>query len=219
MTNPDTQRKVVAIFGGTFDPIHLGHLACARYVLEHCPVDEVQLMPCHLPPHRATPGVSAVQRAEMIKLAIAAEPAMQLQPLELQRDSPSYTADSLSLLRQAMPDSTLAFIVGMDSLSYFKQWYQWQHILKQCHLIVCQRPGYSSQDGDCPALLAQYGADQNTLRTLQHGRIIVLDNPPILASATAIRQALAQHQQNISELDPAVLNYIQQQRLYQSEAL
>jgi nicotinate-nucleotide adenylyltransferase len=216
MTSSLPAKRLIGIFGGTFDPVHQGHLACARYVLTHCDLDALQLMPCHLPPHRASPGVSAIQRVEMLKLAITGEPKMQLQTLELQRHTPSYTADSLALLKHAMPDTTLAFVIGMDSLAYFKQWHQWQHILTLSHLIVCRRPGYSSEKGDTPTLLAKYGADISALRTADNGKIIMLNNPEFSASATAIRHALAQKKQNITELSPAVLNYIQQQQLYQS---
>ncbi|HAW91934.1 MULTISPECIES: nicotinate-nucleotide adenylyltransferase [unclassified Arsukibacterium] len=214
-SNPSS-RPLIGVFGGTFDPVHQGHLACARYVLEHCALDQLQFMPCHMPPHRASPGVSAQQRATMVELAIADEPAMLLQPLELNRDSASYTADSLSLLKQSMPASTLAFVIGMDSLCYFTSWYHWQRILELSHLIVCQRPGYSRMDGDAPALLKQYAAAPSALRQYTHGKIIELNNPNFSPSATAIREALAQNQQNISELAPSVLNYIQQHRLYQS---
>lgn len=221
MTKPSAlsskaDKPLIGIFGGTFDPIHQGHLACARYVLAHCALDQLQLMPCHLPPHRASPGVSAAHRAKMVELAIADEPRMMLQPLELNRHSPSYTADSLTLLKTSMPDSTLAFIIGMDSLSYFMQWRQWQRILQLSHLIVCQRPGYSRNDGDSPALLAKYGADISALQQQDHGAIILLDNPDFSPSATAIRTALAENRQNISAVAPPVLNYIQQHRLYQS---
>lgn len=216
MTNSVIQPPLIGIFGGTFDPVHQGHLACARYVLDHCHLDQLQLMPCHMPPHRASPGVSAEHRAKMIELAIANEPKMQLQLLELNRNSPSYTFDSLTLLKQALPGSTLAFVIGMDSLCYFKQWYQWQQILTLSHLIVCRRPGYQSDEGDAPALLKAYGADISALRQSEYGAIVVLDNPDFAPSATAIRTALAQNAKNISELAPSVLNYIQQQQLYQS---
>ncbi|MBV2129548.1 nicotinate-nucleotide adenylyltransferase [Arsukibacterium indicum] len=218
-TNQTKSAAVIGILGGTFDPVHQGHLACGRYVIEHCGLDQLQLMPCHLPPHRASPGVSARQRATMVELAIADEPDMQLQPLELNRDSPSYTADSLAMLKQQMPTATLAFVIGMDSLCYFKQWYNWQHILQLGHLIVCQRPGYSNQNGDAPALLAEFGATTAALRQSDHGCIVELDNPEFAISATAIRAALARKQQNIPEVSLQVLNYIQQHQLYQSEAL
>ncbi|MAD75338.1 MAG: nicotinate-nicotinamide nucleotide adenylyltransferase [Rheinheimera sp.] len=213
---PASPRSPIGIFGGTFDPIHQGHLACARYVLEHCALAQLQFMPCHVPPHRASPGVSAQQRATMIELAIADESAMVLQPLELNRSSPSYTADSLALLKQSMPNSTLAFVIGMDSLCYFTRWYQWQRILELSHLIVCQRPGYSRQEGDAPTLLRQYAATPAALHQHTHGKIIELNNPDFSPSATAIRSALAQNRKNISELALPVLNYIQQHRLYQS---
>ena len=209
-------RPLIGIFGGTFDPIHQGHLACARYVLEHCALDQLQFMPCHMPPHRASPGVSAQQRATMVELAIADESAMVLQPLELDRDSPSYTAESLALLQHSMPTSTLAFVIGMDSLCYLTKWYHWQRILELGHLIVCQRPGYSREDGDAPALLRKYAASPAALHQHKHGKIIELNNPDFSPSATAIREALAQNRQNISELALPVLNYIQQHRLYQS---
>lgn len=216
MSNQLKSSPLIGILGGTFDPVHQGHLACGRYVLEHCQLDQLQFMPCHLPPHRASPGVSAKQRAAMVELAIADEPKMQLQPLELNRDSPSYTADSLAMLKQRMPASTLAFVIGMDSLCYFKQWHNWQQILMLSHLIVCQRPGYSRQQGDAPALLAEFGAAVETLHQAEHGSIIELNNPDFAASATAIRAALAKNQQNITAVAPPVLNYIKQHRLYQS---
>lgn len=216
MTDKAKPSTLIGILGGTFDPIHQGHLACGRYVIKHCGLDQLQLMPCHLPPHRASPGVTAAQRAAMVELAIAEEPAMQLQPLELNRDSPSYTADSLALLKQRMPAATLAFIVGMDSLCYFKQWHNWQQILKLSHLIVCQRPGYSRQHGDAPALLAEFAATPAALRQSDHGCIVELDNPEVAVSATALRVELASNRQNISAISPQVMNYIQQHQLYQS---
>lgn len=206
--------RLIGIFGGTFDPIHQGHLACARYVLEHCHLTSLRLMPCHLPPHRATPGVSSAQRAEMVKLAIANEPQMQLEPLELNRHAPSYTVDSLQQLKQQLPDQPLAFIIGMDSLHYFKQWYQWQQILKLAHLIVCRRPGYTAEQGDAPTLLRDYGGSLNQLTTQSAGVILLLNNPDFAESATFVRQQLSLNAEVQAMLAPAVLQYIRQQRLY-----
>ncbi len=207
-------RKIIGIFGGTFDPIHQGHLACARYVLTHCQLDSIRLMPCHLPPHRATPGVSSQQRAKMVELAIASEPNMQLEPLELNRQTPSYTVDSLLALKQQNPAASLAFIIGMDSLQYFTKWHNWQHILQLAHLIVCRRPGYASDEGDAPILLNQYAGNLQQLQQQPAGVILLLDNPDFMQSATFIRQQLATHPHIHTMLPPAVLQYIQQQRLY-----
>lgn len=209
--------KHIGILGGTFDPVHNGHIACADYVQRKCGLDTVRLMPCHLPPHRATPGVSAEQRAAMVQLAIAGYPKLALERLELDKQSPSYTVDSLQLLHQREPDSRFYFIIGMDSLCYFRQWKNWQRVLQLAHLLVCERPGYQATEGDAPFLLQQYGvADIAVLQQSTAGGILLLDNPLFAISATDIRRQLQQHSTAGSALDPAVLNYIQLQQLYQA---
>lgn len=210
--------RAFAVFGGTFDPIHRAHLACAQYVLTHCAVREVQLMPCHLPAHRASPGVSAEHRAAMVQLAIRDIAGVHLQPLELNKHSPSYTVDSLRLLREQYPRGGLLFVMGMDSLAYFRQWHQWQSILQLAHLVVCQRPGTTAEDGDCPALLQQFGTTSlQDLHLLDSGKIMLLNNPPLDLSATRIRTLLEknQHSAELNQLIPAeVLQYIKTERLY-----
>jgi nicotinate-nucleotide adenylyltransferase len=209
--------KQIGIFGGTFNPVHNGHIASARFVQQHCALDEVRLMPCQLPPHRATPGVSGEQRAAMVQLAIAAYPQLKLERLELDKTGPSYTVDSLRLLREREPHSRLHFIIGMDSLCYFCSWKDWQSILQYAHLLVCQRPGYSAEQGDAPALLQHYGATNlAALQQVNCGRILLLGNPVINLSASGIRQRLQQGLDCSDTLDPAVLNYIQSQQLYQA---
>lgn len=209
--------KHIGILGGTFDPVHNGHIACAAYVQQHCLLDEVRLMPCHLPPHRATPGVSGEQRAAMVQLAIAAYPRLKLERLELDRQSPSYTVDSLQLLTERTTDSHFYFIIGMDSLCYFRSWKNWPGILERAHLLVCQRPGYSQSEGDAPALLQQFGVpDLTTLRQTASGHILLLPNPLADISASRIRRQLSVGQNSSETLDPAVLNYIQTQQLYQA---
>jgi nicotinate-nucleotide adenylyltransferase len=198
-------------YGGTFDPIHQGHLQSALFVVQYCQLHQLELLPCHLPPHRASPS-SSLHRAAMVRLAIAPYPQLQLNLLELQRDTPSYTVDSLSALQQQYPHDTLCFVIGMDSLSYFKRWHRWQDILATCHLLVLQRPGFSADDGDAPALLHCFGAD--TMADLQHGRagkILLLPNPPIDVSASAIRAGTVTPALQIC----AVQHYIEQHQLYQ----
>lgn len=211
-----TKRRI-GLLGGTFDPIHQGHIRCADFVQKNCGLDEVRLMPCHLPPHRATPGVSGKQRAAMVQLAIAPYRQLTLETLELDKLSPSYTVDSLTLLHERERQAQFYFIIGMDSLCYFRQWKDWQGILQLSHLLVCQRPGYSVNDGDAPFLLQQYGVTH--FAAMQHadkGHILLLDNPLTDISATDIRRQLHNHTPNGETLAPAVLNYIQTQQLYQS---
>ncbi|MBY0419194.1 MAG: nicotinate-nucleotide adenylyltransferase, partial [Pararheinheimera sp.] len=145
-------------------------------------------------------------------------PGVHLQPLELNKHSPSYTVDSLRLLREQYPRGGLLFVMGMDSLAYFKQWHQWQSILQLAHLVVCQRPGSTAEDGDCPSLLQQYGtSSMQDLHLLDAGKIMLLDNPPLNLSATRIRTLLEKNQPSaeLSQLMPAeVLQYIKAERLY-----
>lgn len=207
--------KVIGILGGTFDPIHQGHLACALHVQQQCKLSEVRLMPCHIPPHRASPGVSAQHRANMVELAITDFPLLRLETLELEKTTPSYTVESLQILKQRYPEQSLAFIIGMDSLISFRQWYNWQAIFRLAHLIVCQRPGYSIDQGDAADLSVQYGqTDFTLLQRHQAGGLFIVDNPLYPVSATALRQQL-QTRQPEDGIPEKVLNYIQRHGLYQ----
>ncbi|MDX3773650.1 nicotinate-nucleotide adenylyltransferase [Chromatiaceae bacterium AAb-1] len=212
--------SIIGIFGGTFDPIHHGHLQCALYVQQHCQLTQLRLMPSHLPPHRETPGVSAEHRAAMVELAIKPYPQLALERLELEQQRPSYTADSLLQLKQRYHHSTLAFVIGMDSLCYLTRWYHWQQILQSAHLLVCRRPGYSQQQGDAPLLLQQYGTDDLSLLSRKSaGHIMLLDNPLQNISATGLRQQLADPASQPATISHAVLNYIRQHKLYQGQTL
>ncbi len=154
----------------------------------------------------------------MVQLAIQNMPGVHLQPLELNKHSPSYTVDSLRLLREQYPRGGLLFVMGMDSLAYFKQWHQWQSILQLAHLVVCQRPGSTAEDGDCTALLQQYGTSSlQDLHLLDAGKIMLLDNPAVDLSASRVRTLLEKSQSDpeLSQLLPAeVLQYIKAERLY-----
>lgn len=212
--SPSTQ-PVIGIFGGTFDPIHTGHIHCALQVLQQCPLEQVRLMPCHLPPHRATPGVSAQQRADMVKLAIAGHPQLMLETLELEQHRPSYTAISLQQLQQRYPQHKLAFIMGMDAFNQFSSWHRWQDILQCADLIVCQRPEHSRLSCDSKALLTQRQIiDAQQLQQPQNGHILLLEHPLQDISATSLRQQLALSPTQPKGLDTAVWNYIQQHQLY-----
>lgn len=207
MTGASVRKR--GFYGGTFDPIHQGHLQSALYVQQHAGLHSLDLLPCHLPPHRDTPS-SSEHRAEMVRLAIAPYPQLQLNLLELQRDTPSYTVETLTALRAQYPQDQLFFVIGMDSLCAFCRWHRWQDILKLCHLLVLQRPGYSSSEGDAPKLLRTYGRSLNDIQTAA-GAIVLLDNPPLDVSATAIR---AGQMPAALQID-AVQAYIRQHQLYQ----
>lgn len=117
------------IYGGTFDPIHHGHLRLALEVSEALEVSQVHLVPSHIPPHRASTGASPEQRLEMIRQAIAGEPALALDEQEVHRGGASYTADTLRHIRAELgPDCPLVMVVGTDAFSSFDRWREWQEI-------------------------------------------------------------------------------------------
>ncbi len=209
---------LLGFYGGTFDPIHQGHLQLALYVAAHCQLSCLQLLPCHLPPHRAHPGVSSAHRAAMVELAIAPYPQLQLNTLELSKNSPSYTVETLEQLSAQYPTDTLLFVIGMDSLNQFQHWHRYQDILQLCHLVVLQRPGYSATAPATASLLQRYQVtDLAQLRQQRCGGMLLLQNPLYDISASQIRQTL---QQGSNPVPPelqiaAVSSYIRQHGLYQ----
>lgn len=214
---------MLGFYGGTFDPIHQGHLQSAVFVQQYCQLDRLELIPCHLPPHRAHPGVSSEHRAAMVRLAIAPYPQLGLNLLELAKNSASYTVETLELLRAQYPNDTLLFVIGMDSLTQFHRWFRYKDILKLCHLLVCQRPGYQPDSVDTKALLAtQQLQSVSELQRKTAGGILILPNPLLDVSATAIRQSLQQsangnadlHQSELTQI-ASVQAYILEHQLYQ----
>ncbi|WP_033480322.1 nicotinate-nucleotide adenylyltransferase, partial [Xanthomonas phaseoli] len=154
--NPDSQLHLY--YGGTFDPIHLGHLAiacAARDELGAC----VQLVPAADPPHRPAPGATAAQRAQMLQLALADYPGLQLDTRELQRaaqcDAPSYTVDTLRELRAELgPAAPIAWLLGADAFVGLHHWHQWEALFGLAHFVVAARPGTALALADAPQLAA-----------------------------------------------------------------
>ncbi len=208
--------KKIGILGGTFDPVHIGHLRSAIEVLEDCELDEVRLIPGAVPPHRATPMVGAQQRLDMVRLAVEGVAGLSVDDRELRREGPSWSIDTLVSLREELPSQAqLYFILGQDAFAGLPGWHRWQEILLHCHLLVLQRP-------DMPAALPDALQQLLQQRQVAHhsglqgpgGQIALLEQPPLPVSATAIRGALAE-QRNIRFLVPdAVRDYIQQHGLY-----
>jgi len=214
-SNEQTNRMMRGFYGGTFDPIHQGHLQLALYVLAHCQLNQLDLLPCHIPPHRAAPGSSSAHRAAMVKIAIAKHPGLVMNELELSKNSPSFTVDTLTALKQQFPQDTLCFLLGMDSLCSFKSWHRYEQILQLAHLIVLQRPGYSVMNGDAPSLLAAHQVNEVAeLRQCQAGKIVLLDNPTYAISASQIRGQYQQNQIDPNLQIPEVQQYIEQHQLY-----
>ena len=211
-----------ALFGGTFDPIHYGHLKPVEILANQIGLQCVTIMPNNVPPHRPQPEASPAQRKEMLELAIADKPLFRLDERELRRDTPSYTAETLQAWRAEQgPETPLAFIIGQDSLLTFPGWYQYQTILENSHVIVCRRPGYAltmKEEKHQQWLEAHLTYQVEDLHTLPAGKIFLAETPWFDISATLIRQRLQQGLPCDEMLPLPVLRYIQQQGLYQKSS-
>ena len=186
--------KLIGILGGTFDPIHYGHLRPALEVVQQLGLDEVRFLPNRLPPHRTQPKLDAKTRKRLVQLAIADEPRFVLDERELLRDGPSFMVDTLADMRRDFPGATLCLLMGSDAFTGFTQWHQWQAILGLCHIIVMTRPGVElanlhSQPPPIPACITH---DARSLRHSPNGLILIQSVTLLDISASLIRECLRQ---------------------------
>ncbi|MCB5362852.1 nicotinate (nicotinamide) nucleotide adenylyltransferase [Pusillimonas sp. CC-YST705] len=193
----------IGLLGGSFDPVHLAHIALAETALHTLSLDEVQLIPAAAPWQKTGLAASASQRLHMLQLAVRDRPGLSVNPIEINRGGASYTIDTLL----ALPGNTEYYwILGSDQLNNFCTWHRWQEVASMVRLVVAQRPGADPQTPQ--ALLTHLETQGRTL--------IFLPFAPLSISATAIRQRLAQGQTVDHLLDESVLQYIHTQRLYQA---
>jgi nicotinate-nucleotide adenylyltransferase len=215
----------IGILGGTFDPIHLGHTLPAKVVADYLSLSQVLLIPANIPPHKATPNVSAKQRAEMVHLACQSEDAFTCDERELKRDGNSYTVDTLKELKAVFPQQTLYFIVGLDSLLTFTRWHKYQEILSLCHLVVNTRPNYqlNNMEKTTLELLNNHQIHHiDELKKHESGGIFILSQTlpsyhnhlDLNISSSEIRQRLANNQNCQQLLAPSVNAFINKNKLY-----
>lgn len=198
----------VGVFGGTFDPVHLGHLIMAEQCREQAALDQVLFVPAAVPPHkRQQPITSFSHRVEMLTLAISGHPAFRIEELEKDREGPSYTVDTLTQLQQARPGDELFFIIGSDSLADLPIWYQPKRILELATLVVVERadwPLFSSRE-----LLEALQLDENFPLKYQ-----VVEGPLITISSRDLRKRVAQIRSVRYMVPRAVEAYIADKGLY-----
>jgi nicotinate-nucleotide adenylyltransferase len=185
--------RPIGIFGGTFDPIHYGHLRTAFEMLQALEFHEVRFMPCGDPPHRGTTFASAKQRLRMVELAIAGQPGFIADDREIRRDGPSYSIDTLLSLREEFPDRALGLIVGMDAFLGLPGWHRWDAILDAAHIIVAHRPGWKAPDmGSLGEMITESGTHRvDDLHTALQGRIHIHAVTQLEISSTEIRELVA----------------------------
>jgi nicotinate-nucleotide adenylyltransferase len=216
---PDRAPLLHLNYGGTFDPVHHGHLEVARSAAHQLGA-VVHLVPCADPPHRARPVASATQRAEMLRLAIADDPELALDLRELRRAGASYTLDTARELRAELgPTHPVAFLIGADAFRGLEGWRGWRELLDLIHVVALTRPGHRL-DGLSSTLEAAIAPRRvegpGALRERPGGLVLALDVPAWEVSSTAVRAALARGECPHGAVPDAVLAFIASQRLYAS---
>ena len=215
--------KIIGILGGSFDPIHFGHLRLAQEALEFLGLSEVCFVPAGHPPHRGAPKVSEAHRLAMLKLALQDNPAMRVDPRELGKTTPTYSIDTLQELRAEVGEGTpLVLFMGADQFMVLHTWRRWQELIELAHILVAMRPSTEpfSPEGLTPEVAAWFRAhlqnDRGALRGCAAGYVFLLGLTPLAISSTAIRATIAAGQSPRYLLPDPVLDYIRTHNLYTS---
>ena len=213
--------KAIGILGGTFDPIHYGHLRLAEEMLELANLRQIRFIPTGTPPHRDAPQVSAQHRSAMVQLAIADQPAFVLDEREVKRTTPCYTVDTLRELRAELgATQPLCLLMGGDAFLQLHTWREWEHLFELAHIVVGYRPNFTIAErihAVPAALRRQYQQRRCTADALSRqpcGGVVELAIPKLEISATVIRSRVAEHRTIRYLLPNAVADYIHQHHLY-----
>jgi nicotinate-nucleotide adenylyltransferase len=204
---------MIGIFGGTFDPIHYGHLRPAQEVMQKLALAELRFIPAAQPPHRPAPQASATQRLAMVELAIRDLPGFRVDDQELRRGGLSFTVRTLESLRAELGKTPLCLLIGADQFRSLETWHRWQEIPDLAHLAVLNRPG-TKLDTLSSWAHGRVCADLQVLRETPAGRLAFLSVSPQDISATRIRAALARGESVQGQLPEAVLDYIRTNHIY-----
>ena len=196
----------IGLFGGTFDPIHNGHLHIARSFADELDLESVILLPAGDPYHKAAPRTAAHHRLAMAEIAAQADPRLAVSDCDIVRQGATYTHDTVQIFRQHFPAAELWLLIGMDSLLQLHTWHRWQNLVRQCRIAAAPRPGSSL--AQAPAPLQSWLAE-----ALPQGRLHILQADPLPISSSQIRQQLAAEHTS-PDIPPAVLGYIRQHQLY-----
>ncbi len=211
--------RPIGVFGGTFDPIHYGHLRSAFEMLQALDFEEVRFIPCSDPPHRGVTYASAAQRYRLVEVAIAGQPGFVADDRELKRDGPSYTVDTLAALRTEFPDRSLGLIVGMDAFLGLPEWYRWEEILDKAHIVVAHRPGWKAPDiGALGEMISEHGTHRvSDLHETTHGRIHIHAVTQLEIASTEIRDLIAAGRDPRFLMPDAVRDEILELGIYKGE--
>lgn len=184
--------SLVGVFGGTFDPVHCGHLRTVLELKTALGLDEVLVIPCGQPPHRPPPVASANARLQMLAAALADLDGMRVDARELSRDGPSYTVDTLDSLKKESPGATLCLLLGSDAFAGLESWHRWQDLSALCHIVVARRPGITrAVPAGLQALVSAAEGTSEVLRQQSAGRIVFCETSQLDVSSSHLRAQAA----------------------------
>ncbi|HEY5604531.1 MAG TPA: nicotinate-nucleotide adenylyltransferase [Gammaproteobacteria bacterium] len=214
---------MIGIFGGTFNPVHWGHVRTALELKKALAMDVMLMVPCGIPPHREEPDIDPALRLAMLNAAVAGYRELQVDERELQRAGPSYTADTLRSLRAEQGTIPLALCVGVDAFTNLDTWHQWENLIELAHIVVAHRPGWpveSLEQKVSRQLQKMLHQHRVTNRALLHqqsaGYVLMQKVTDIDLSSSDIRQCRAQGKSIAAMVPPGVLRIIESNKLYQS---
>jgi nicotinate-nucleotide adenylyltransferase len=217
LPSPPLLSPLVGVFGGTFNPVHYGHLRSALELVERLQLEQLRLMPSASPPHRDAPECSAERRAAMVELAVSGEPRLVCDAREMQRPGKSYTIDSLIELRGELgAQQGLCMVLGCDAVQDIATWHRWQELLDWAHIVVIARPGWQlPRAGDLAQWLKTHQLESpELLRQRPCGGIVIEELRPLAISSTEIRDLLASGRSARYLMPQSVVDYIQAHTLY-----
>jgi nicotinate-nucleotide adenylyltransferase len=214
--------QCVALLGGSFDPVHCGHVALGSHFASLLKADQLRVIPAGAPWQKRPLQVSGEQRADMVRLAFAAlETPVVVDLQEIERAAPTYTIDTLRQLRsQFGPQASLVFLIGSDQLQRLASWHQWRQLFDYAHIGVAARPGFALSGPDVPSeVAAEFVRRQGTVEQIRHtphGLIYLAQDFAADISATQVRAALQRGETANMLIPEVVLDYIKQHHLYKS---
>ena len=211
---------MIAIFGGTFDPVHFGHLRLAQELGALIDAESVVFIPTGNPPHRGPARAPAAQRIAMLESAVASNPRFRIDLRETRKTTPSYTVDTLTELRAEFPTTPLALLLGLDAFLALASWHRWRELFDLAHIVVAHRPGFPADWRDrLPAELAgevakRLSDETARLKTTPAGLIFLHAITALDISASAIRRLIQSGESAQYLLPDSVIDYIQSNGLY-----
>ncbi len=207
---------MIGILGGTFDPVHFGHLRPALEVQQALGLDEIRCIPSHIPPHRSRPVATPQQRLAMLQAAVADDAAFTIDTREFEREGPSYTLDTLMSLREELGATGLCLLVGMDAFRGFASWHRWREIIDYAHIIVMTRPGSPPPaEGELADFIALHRVrEAGALKGRSSGLLFYQPVSQLEISGSRIRALLASGQRADYLLPERVLDVIRSEGLY-----